>query len=459
MTAERRPDGSAAAQVSDMEATFQYARTSDDIAIAYGVAGEGSPLLLATAPPLCHVQRDWEVMFSEFCRAFAGAFRFVWFDWHGAGMSDRTASVDFSLPAMLRDVEAVVERAGLDQFAMVGQATAVPIAVSYAAAHPERLTHLVLADGFAEPEDWLSSQWARMAVAISDQDWSLQTETMARVFIGENIPADKEAVQSLAEYIRACVDQATMRELSNAMVQYRVASLLSNVAVTTLVVSTGHGMVAPASASQRLAARIPKATYRTIGPAAGELPPPTIGFVLGHAPVSRPVGRASTFHTVLFTDIVGHTEMMQRLGDARGRDVLREHERLTREVLRQHGGAEVKTMGDGFMASFSSVTSALDCAIALQRAFAAHTESMAEPLHVRVGLNAGEPIEEEGDLFGSTVIMASRIAAKAGAGEILIPEPLRHLLTGKSYVYADRGETMRKGFEDAVRLYEVRWRE
>ena len=160
--------------------------------------------------------------------------------------------------------------------------------------------------------------------------------------------------------------------------------------------------------------------------------------------------------TVLFTDIVGHTEMMQRLGDTKGRDLLREHERITRDLLKTHGGTEVKTMGDGFMASFGSVTSAIECAIALQRAFAGHE---GEPLQVRVGLNAGEPIEEDGDLFGSTVIMASRIASKAGAGEILIPEPLRHLLTGKSYVYADRGETMLKGFEDAVRLYEVQWRE
>ncbi len=156
--------------------------------------------------------------------------------------------------------------------------------------------------------------------------------------------------------------------------------------------------------------------------------------------------------------------MMQRLGDDKGRDVLREHERITRETLKAHGGAEVKTMGDGFMASFGSVTKAMDCAIALQRAFAAHSGSTAGPepvegLHVRVGLNAGEPIEEDGDLFGSTVILASRIAAQAGAGEILIPEPLRHLLSGKSYVYSDRGEVALKGFDDAVRLYEVRWRE
>ena len=167
--------------------------------------------------------------------------------------------------------------------------------------------------------------------------------------------------------------------------------------------------------------------------------------------------RASGTRTVLFTDMVGHTEMMQRLGDANGRDVLREHERITRETLKEHGGQEIKTDGDSFMVSFGSVTSAVDCAIALQRAFAARNEGADEALHVRIGLNAGEPVEENGDLFGSTVIMASRVAAKAGAGEILIPEPLRHLLTGKSYVYADRGETMLKGFEDAVRLYEVRW--
>jgi class 3 adenylate cyclase len=128
-------------------------------------------------------------------------------------------------------------------------------------------------------------------------------------------------------------------------------------------------------------------------------------------------------------------------------------------MLKDHGGAEVKTMGDGFMASFGSVTKAMDCAIALQRAFAAGSDAMPERVRVRVGLNAGEPIDEDGDLFGSTVILASRVCAQAGADEILIPEPVRHLLSGKDYTYADRGDVMLKGFEDAVRLFEVRWRE
>ena len=97
----------------------------------------------------------------------------------------------------------------------------------------------------------------------------------------------------------------------------------------------------------------------------------------------------STFRTVLFTDLVGHTEMMSRLGDGRGRDVLREHERITREVLKANGGTEVKTMGDGFMASFGSVTKAVECAVALQRAIDERNRGVgarhSEPQSVRRG--------------------------------------------------------------------------
>jgi class 3 adenylate cyclase len=183
-----------------------------------------------------------------------------------------------------------------------------------------------------------------------------------------------------------------------------------------------------------------------------------IGVELAAEDVDK-VSDDNVLRTVLFTDIVGHAEMMQRLGDVKGRVVLRAHERITRQTLHRHGGAEIKTMGDGFMASFASVTSALDCAIALQRAFHAPlTDSgTSEAISIRVGLNAGEPIEEAGDLFGSTVILASRITAQAGAGEILLPAPVCHLLSGKSFVFSDRGEHAMKGFDNAVHLYEAHW--
>ena len=136
--------------------------------------------------------------------------------------------------------------------------------------------------------------------------------------------------------------------------------------------------------------------------------------------------------------------------------MLREHERLTREALARHGGTEIKTDGDSFMASFASVTSGIECAIALQRAFAGRD---GEPLDVRMGLNAGEPIEDQGDLFGATVILAARIKDEAAAGDILVPEAVRGLLAGKGFVFTDRGEFSPKGFEEPLRLFAVRWRD
>jgi class 3 adenylate cyclase len=168
---------------------------------------------------------------------------------------------------------------------------------------------------------------------------------------------------------------------------------------------------------------------------------------------------AGAFRTILFTDVEGSTALTERLGDARAREVLREHERIVREALRAHGGAEVKALGDGFMASFSSATRALECAVAMQRAFAARSESAGEPIRVRIGLNAGEPIAEEADLFGTAVNMAARIAAQAQGGEILASDVVRQLVAGKGFLFSDRGGVALRGFEDPVRLYEVHWGE
>jgi len=172
--------------------------------------------------------------------------------------------------------------------------------------------------------------------------------------------------------------------------------------------------------------------------------------------------------TILFTDIEGSTAMTQRLGDAKAREVMREHERIVREALKAHGGSEVKTMGDGFMASFGSATKALECAVAIQRAFEERNADIGAqglaPLHVRIGLNAGEPIAEDdpdgrGDLFGTAVIRAARIAALAQGGEILVANVVRELAEGKGFMFGDRGEVALRGFDDPVRLFEVRWRE
>ena len=172
---------------------------------------------------------------------------------------------------------------------------------------------------------------------------------------------------------------------------------------------------------------------------------------------SRLEKRAS--RTILFTDIESSSALTQRLGDADARELLREHERIVRRALRAHGGSEVKTMGDGFLAWFPSATEALECAIDVQRSFAERNESAAEPINVRVGLNAGEPIAEDEDLFGTAVNEAARITAAAKGGEILVANVVRELAKGKGFLFGDRGETSLRGFEDPVRLFEVRWRQ
>jgi class 3 adenylate cyclase len=172
-------------------------------------------------------------------------------------------------------------------------------------------------------------------------------------------------------------------------------------------------------------------------------------------PEAEPAG----FRTILFTDIEESTQLTQRLGDVQAREILRAHERIVRDELATYGGSEVKSMGDGFMASFLSATRAAECAIAIQRAMATSNESSAEPLQVRIGLNAGEPIEEQEDLFGSSVILAARIASQGVGGEILASNIVREVVAGKGFLFSDRGEAALRGFEDPVRLYEVLWRE
>ncbi len=116
-------------------------------------------------------------------------------------------------------------------------------------------------------------------------------------------------------------------------------------------------------------------------------------------------------------------------------------------------------MGDGFMASFTSASSALDAAIAMQQAITAHFADGEMPIRIRVGFNAREPIEEHDDLYGASVIRAARVMGQADGGEILVTDVVRQLVEGKEFGFSPRGEADLKGFDEAVRLFEVRWQE
>jgi class 3 adenylate cyclase/pimeloyl-ACP methyl ester carboxylesterase len=442
-----------------MELRMQYATTRDGVRIAFGVAGSGPWLVRVPSLPFTHTQLEWS-QGSDFFDQLAANWSVVQFDPRGSGFSDRDVA-DLSLEARIQDLEAVVERLGIETFALHGIGWSGPVVVTYAVRHPERVTHLILDDAQIRIADFMNIPQIR-ALDQLRSDWDSFLEFL--VFAMYGIGRDK--AEPIVQYLRACVSQDGASRIFDTLRGDDATDLLEQVAAPTLIVQ--HGGVARQSldGAREIAARIPNARLVVLG---GGVQDETgrifheIAELLGTdaaAPHKHAHADASSgVRAILFTDVVEHTAIMRRLGDEKGRDVLREHERITRDVLKAYAGEEVKTMGDGFMASFSSVTKAVECAIALQRAFAERNESAEEPLHVRVGLNAGEPIEEEGDLFGSTVILAARIAAAAEGGQVLASMAVRELCSGKGLLFADRGDFVAKGFEDPVRMFEVSWRE
>ena len=156
-------------------------------------------------------------------------------------------------------------------------------------------------------------------------------------------------------------------------------------------------------------------------------------------PPETPRKAGNVLRTLLFTDIENHTSMMARLATHVGATCFDNHEALTRDALRRFGGDEIKSLGDGFLASFGSTQRALECAIALQRAFEREVVP-GEVIRIRVGINAGEPIVEDDDLFGTTVIATSRIALQASRRGSLVSVVVRELAAGKGFAFEDRGE-------------------
>jgi class 3 adenylate cyclase len=166
------------------------------------------------------------------------------------------------------------------------------------------------------------------------------------------------------------------------------------------------------------------------------------------------------FRTIVFTDMVGSTSLTQRVGDDSAMEVLRKHDSLIRGAIEELGGNVVKHTGDGIMASFGSVVRAAQSAVRIQRRFADHDGSAdGHRTQVRIGLAAGEPVTEEGDLFGAAVQLAARVCAACGPDSILASSAVRDLSIGKGFTWQPRGEVELKGFDEPVRVYELEWRE
>jgi class 3 adenylate cyclase len=182
-----------------------------------------------------------------------------------------------------------------------------------------------------------------------------------------------------------------------------------------------------------------------------------VGAFFGAIP-EHPVGEAyvaSAVRAVLFTDICGSTELTQALGDDAATDMVRQHDVVVRKALDAHSGREVKHMGDGIMASFSSVSSAVKASMAIQADLIERNRDTDLPFDLRIGISAGEPVTEGEDLFGAAVQLAARLCSACGPGRIAVSVAVRELCLGKGLRFDDAGLHELKGFAEPTQVYEV----
>jgi class 3 adenylate cyclase len=462
-----------------MEREVRYCTTEDGVRIAYRIEGAGPALLLCPILIESFSFDDTVPIVKDFVTKLGRGRTLIRYDVRGTGLSDRNPA-DVSLDAQVRDLEAVVASAGLDKITLVAPTIAGPRGIRFAVRNPDLMQSLILYGTGARGEVAMPRESLESLVLMCRSNWNMGSFIIADIAGREEFPG---AHAQYAEWYRMSAEGEMTGRILEACFNADVTQDLSQITCPTLVLHRPKDPAMAFQAGQSIAAGIPNARFVPLpgtghNMALGE-PEAVLEAIDGFLDPIAPREEAGTsedaisgkgLRTIVFTDVEASTSLTERLGDTRARELLREHERITRDALVAHGGSEVKTMGDGFMATFASVTDAVECAIALQRAFdernrslPAHPEAAEatarEPIRVRVGLNAGEPIAEDQDLFGTAVNLAARICSHAEAGQILAPIVVRELAAGKRFSFAEIGETDLRGFEAPVRLYKINWRE
>ncbi len=443
-----------------MEPRIRFCTRPDGVRIAYATMGEGSPLI---RPPgwISHLEQDFkDRSVYRFYEEMARHHLFVTYDKHGTGLSDRNRA-DLTLEAELYDLETVLEHLHLERVALFGISQAAPVCAAYAAKYPDRVSHLVLYGGYARGPAIATAEVKASMLSLIRAHWGMGSKALADVLMRG---ADAQTAENFAKFQRAAATAETAAQLLDLCYRIDVSDRLGNIRARTLVLHRDRDKAISAALGRELAGLIPGAQFMPLeGPIhLVHLGDPdavlrALAEFLGD-PVARKPSGAST--TILFTDMESSTALTQRLGDAKVQEVRRVHNAIVRAALRANDGTEIKHTGDGIMASFSSASSAIECAVAIQQSVAEHVAKHPEsPLGIYIGLNAGEPIEEDADLFGTSVNLASRICEYAQSGQILVSNVVRELAAGKGFLFADIGEVVPKGFEEPVRLYEVRWRD
>ena len=433
----------------------RYAR-SDDAHIAYQVFGEGDIDLVFIPGFVSNVEHYWEMPVVPEILGRLGSFaRVVIFDKRGTGLSDPVAEPP-PLEQRMDDVRAVMDAAGVERAALFGISEGGPLAVLFAATYPERVAALALYgstarfrcdDGY---EGWNEEALESIKAEI-DRNWG--AGAMLEHF-APSVAQDPAMQEVWGRFQRASASPSMAKAVIDAWFGIDVREILPAIAVPTLIVHRSGDSIAPVSQARLMADAIPGARYVELNerdhiPFVGDVDAylDEIEEFLTGARRSHPVDRMLA--TVLFTDIVGSTERAASAGDHGWRRLLDRHDEVVRRQLQRFRGREVKTLGDGFLATFDGPARAIECACAIRDGV--------RPLgiEVRAGLHTGECELRPDDVRGLAVNIGARVGALATAGEVLVSSTVKDLVVGADLGFEDRGVHELKGVPGEWRLFAV----
>jgi class 3 adenylate cyclase len=436
----------------------RYAQ-SGDVHVAYQVVGENERDLVLVQGFMSHLDMSWESpRLARMFRSLASFSRLILFDKRGTGLSDRAVGAP-TLEERMDDVRAVMDAAGSEHAVLMGVSEGAPMCILFAATYPERTDALVLYGGMARSTEAPDYPWAPPADGLVE---AAQELVMPLVYDGGDIDiwmpslADDRAVQDwLARYRRAGVSPDGIRSIYETFLEIDVRDVLPTLRVPTLVLHRRGDRVVNRRAGKWMADQIPGARYVELPgqdhmPWAGDLDgviEEIREFLTGVRYVPEP---DRVLATVMFTDVVGSTERAVALGDQRWREVLDAHDEAVRQQLAAFRGSEVKTTGDGFLATFDGPARAIRCGHAIAVA------ARGLGIDVRVGLHTGE-IELRGDDIGGVAVhIGQRVTALAEPGEILVSSTVKDLVAGSGLEFDDRGEHELRGVPGTWHLYAAR---
>jgi class 3 adenylate cyclase len=432
--------------------------TSGDASIAYQVVGEGPIDLVLVLGFATHLELQWESPpFARFFERIGSFSRLIIFDKRGTGLSDPVAEAP-TLEQRVDDVRAVMDAAGSERAALFGISEGGPMGVLFAATHPERVIALVLHGAMGRTTEAPDYPWASPADALRESAaefiapyWGQQAEGMVELF-APSFADDPEAVEFTARMERSAASPAMVQQIFEMFLDIDVRAILPTIRVPTLVLHRHGDRVVNRRAGEELAAQIPGARYVELTgidhlPWAGDAES-VLGeieeFLTGTRSAPEP---ERVLATVMFTDIVGSTERAAELGDARWRELLSTHQAAVQQELMRFRGREVKTLGDGSLATFDGPARAIRCGRAIAEA------ARSRGLEVRIGLHSGEVELIEEDVGGIAVHIAARVGALAAPGEVLVSSTVKDLVAGSGIRFVDRGAERLKGIPDEWRLF------